>query len=230
MHVNGTGDLLPMAELIDPDLTCIHCCNLLDEEWQLLADKGAGVSISAPVEMIMGHGIPPIQQTLDYGIPPSLSVDVETTVPSNMFTQMRSIYTLQRMQILARERDGEENLPDLLTAKDVLRFATRNGALHNGLDEITGTITPGKKADLIMLSKDSINIAPVNNVYGAIVMGMDRANIFMVMVNGSIKKWNGEILYDQLDTVQSRARESQRYIYDKAGWSYEFMNDPDGST
>ena len=227
VHVNGTGDLLPMAELLGPDVTCIHCCNLLDEEWQHLADKGAGVSISAPVEMIMGHGIPPIQQTLDFGIPPSLSVDVETTVSSNMFTQMRSIYTLQRMQILARERNGEENLPDLLTAKEVLRFATRNGALHNGLNEITGTITPGKKADLIMLSKDSINVAPVNNVYGAVVMGMDRANISTVMVNGSIKKWNGELLFDQPDTVQNSAMESQRYIYEKTGWPYEFMNAPD---
>jgi len=226
VHVNGTGDLLPLSDLIGPDVTCIHCCNLLDEEWQLLADNGGGVSISAPVEMIMGHGIPPIQQSLDYGILPSLSVDVETTVPSNMFTQMRSILTLQRMQILDRERNGEEDLPELLTAPEVLKFATRNGAVHNGLENKTGTLTPGKKADLIMLSANSINVAPINNVYGAIVMGMDRANIEMVMVNGSIKKWEGKLAYDQLDDVFEKATRSQLNIYQEAAWNYDMFQRP----
>jgi len=223
VHVNGTGDLLPLSDEIGPDVTCIHCCNLLDEEWELLADRGAGVSISSPVEMIMGHGIPPIQQTLDYGIPPSLSVDVETTVPSNMFTQMRSIYTLQRMQILTRERDGEENLPELLTADQLLTYATVNGARCNGLDEITGSLTPGKKADLIMLSTDSVNISPINNIFGAIVMGMDRANVEMVMINGSIKKWNGSLVYDQLDELLAEAEASREYIYTEAGWNRSDM-------
>ncbi|REL37840.1 amidohydrolase [Rhodohalobacter sp. SW132] len=223
VHVNGTGDLLPLSDVIGPDLTCIHCCNLLDEEWQLLADRGAGVSISSPVEMIMGHGIPPIQQTLDYGIAPSLSVDVETTVPSNMFTQMRSVYTLQRMQVLARERNGEDNLPDLLTADEMLTFATINGARHNGLDDITGSLTPGKKADLIMLSADSINIAPLNNVFGAIVMGMDRANVEMVMIDGSIKKWQGKLMHDGIEEVFKEAEESREFIYSEADWNRSEM-------
>ncbi|MDG5767100.1 amidohydrolase family protein [Balneolales bacterium ANBcel1] len=217
VHVNGTGDLLPMTELLGPDVTCIHCCNLLDEEWELLAANRTGVSISSPVEMIMGHGIPPIQQTLDYGILPSLSVDVETTVPGNMFTQMQSVQTLQRMQILARDRAGESDLPDLLTAREILRFATVNGAIHNGLDHLTGTLTPGKQADIQMLSLGHINTMPVNSPYGAVVTGMDRTNVDMVMVAGDIKKWKGKLVRTDLDQIASQALRSRDGIFERAG-------------
>ena len=223
VHVNGTGDLLPLAEHLGPDVTCIHCCNLLDEEWELLAQSGTGVSISSPVEMIMGHGIPPIQQTLDYGILPSLSVDVETTVPGNMFKQMQSVYTLQRMQILARERKGEENLPALLTPKQILKFATTNGAVHNGLNEKIGSLSPGKKADLVMLRKDHINTMPINNAYGAVVLGMDRSNIDGVIINGSIKKWNGKLLHKNIDRIKENAVQSQRYIYEQSELDYNLF-------
>ncbi|TVP98076.1 MAG: amidohydrolase [Balneolaceae bacterium] len=217
VHVNGTGDLLPLADRLGPDVTCIHCCNLLDEEWELLAEKGTGVSISSPVEMIMGHGIPPIQQTLDYGILPSLSVDVETTVPGDMFTQMQSVFTLQRMQVLARERSGEENLPGLLTAREVLRFATVNGAIHNGLGHKTGTLAPGKEADIIMLSLNRPNIMPVNNVYGTVVSGMDRTNVEMVMIGGKIKKWKGRLVHEELEEISRRAVQSREFIFETSG-------------
>ena len=217
VHVNGTGDLIPIADDLGPDVTCIHCCNLNDREWRLLAENSVGISISAPVEMIMGHGIPPIMQTLEYGITPSLSVDVETTVPSNMFTQMRSIYTLQRMQVLNPEISRTDNPPELLTPKEVLEFATVNGALHNGLNDRIGSLTPGKAADLVMLSKNDINITPVNNIYGSVVMGMDRGNVDTVMINGDIKKWKGELVYPNMDELYELAVESNRYILTEAG-------------
>lgn len=217
VHVNGTGDLLPVQSHLGPDVTCIHCCNLLDEEWELLAEKGVGVSIASPVEMIMGHGIPPIQQMLDFGVLPSLSVDVETTVPGDMFAQMQSVFSLQRMQVHTRERAGEENLPDLLTAEEMLRFATINGAVHNGLDHKTGSLTPGKQADIIMLRNDYVNVLPVNNVYGAVVNGMGRGNVEMVMIAGDIKKWRGKIVRDDLEEIKNRAMESRVYIFEQAG-------------
>lgn len=222
IHVNGTGDLLPLAEHLGPDVTCIHCCNLNEQEWQLLAETGAGVSIAAPVEMIMGHGIPPIQQTLDFGVSQSLSVDVETTVPSNMFTQMRSILTLQRMMLLDRERRGEEDLPDLLTASDVLRQATVNGAKHNGLEDRVGTLEVGKAADLIALDLRAINLFPVNDVYGAVVNGMDRGNVEAVIINGKIRKWQGRLVVDDLESLMRRAEQSQQYIYRQTGWQRPF--------
>src|SRR3989442_14350503 len=111
--------------------TYIHCNNLTEEEWKLIASTGGHVSIAGPIEMEMGHGVPPFQQAIAHGIRPSLSVDVETEMPGELFTQMRTAMTLQRMQVLARERAGEKNLPSLLTVKEVVEFATIEGARAN---------------------------------------------------------------------------------------------------
>ncbi len=61
VHVNGTNQLLPVADAMGPDVTYIHCCNLSETEWQMIADTGGNVSIACPIEMEMGHGVPPIQ-------------------------------------------------------------------------------------------------------------------------------------------------------------------------
>ena len=80
----------------------------------------------------MRHGMPPLQRALDHGIRPSLSSDVETTMAADMFTQMRSVFTLQRAMINERAINGEKNLPALLTARDVIGFATVEGAKVTG--------------------------------------------------------------------------------------------------
>lgn len=218
VHVNGTGDLLPLAEALGPDVTCIHCPNLLEEEWELLADTGTRVSIAGPIEMMMGHGVPPIQKVLDHGIRPSLSIDVETQIPGDMFTQMQSIFTLQRMQILERRRAGEDGLPELLTVKDLVEFATIQGAIDNGLGRITGSLTPGKQADIILLRRDRINVMPVNNAYGAVVLGMDTGNVDTVFINGKVKKWRGELTDADPDRINHQLQESRNHIISEAGW------------
>lgn len=125
----------------------------------------------------MGHGVPPIQQALDQAIRPSLSADVETEIPSDFFGQMRAVFTLQRMLLLARQWAGEQNLPPLLTGRDVIACATIKDARDNGLERKVGTLTPGKEADILMLRMDRINALPVNNVYGTMVLRMDTSNV-----------------------------------------------------
>jgi 5-methylthioadenosine/S-adenosylhomocysteine deaminase len=98
--------------------------------------------------------MPPLQQALDAGIRPSLSSDVETTMAADMFTQMRSAFTLQRALVNERAIKGEQDVPALLTARDVIELATLQGALADGLDSKIGTLTPGKEADIVMLRTD----------------------------------------------------------------------------
>ena len=74
----------------------------------MIADTGGTVSLACPVEMQMGHGIPPIQSCLDRGLRPSLSVDVETTMSGDLFAQMRSVLTLQRSLVNERRLKGED--------------------------------------------------------------------------------------------------------------------------
>jgi len=91
LHLAGPNQLRSVADAMGPDVTYIHCNDLDEASWTMIADSGGHVSISTPVEMEMGLGVPPIQEALDHGLRPSLSVDVETEVPGDLFTQMRSV-------------------------------------------------------------------------------------------------------------------------------------------
>ncbi len=218
LHVNGAGTLLPMAASMRSDCTYIHCDNLTDEEWRLIASTGGHVSISGPIEMEMGHGVPPFQQALAHGVRPSLSVDVETEMPGDLFNQMRTAFTLQRMQVLARERSGEKNLPKLLTVRDVVEFATIDGAKTNALDAKIGTLTPGKQADVILLRHDRINTLPLNNAYGAVVLNMDTSNVDTVFIGGKLMKSGGRLVGVDVARVQRMAEASRDYLRSTLGW------------
>ena len=105
---------LGKAGAMGPDTTYIHCTTLSDEEIQMIVDTGGTVSLACPVEMMMGHGMVPTQRFLERGLRPSLSVDVETNVPNDMFSQMRAAISLQRALLFDKKLAGEENLPDFL--------------------------------------------------------------------------------------------------------------------
>ncbi len=182
-------------------------------------DTGGSLSIAAPIEMAMRHGMPPIQQALDAGIRPSLSSDVETTMAADMFTQMRSAFTLQRALVNERSIKGGENLPPLLTARDVIEFATLQGARTDGLDWKIGTLTPGKEADIVLLRTDLTNTLPFNNAYGAIVTAMDTSNVDTVFIAGRAMKRRGKLLGVDLARVQHDAAASRDYLVGKLGWS-----------
>lgn len=218
LHVNGGGSLLPVASAMRADCTYIHCNNLTEDGWKLIASTGGHVSIAGPIEMEMGHGVPPFQQAIAHGIRPSLSVDVETQMPGDLFTQMRTAFTLQRMQVLARERAGEKNLPKLLTVKEVVEFATIHGANANALDAKIGTLTPGKQADLILLRHDRINTLPLNNAYGAVVLNMDTSNVDTVLIAGKVMKRNGQMVGVDVARVQRLAESSRDYLVSTLGW------------
>lgn len=199
------------AGLLGPDTTYIHCTTLNDTEIQMIVDTGGTVSLASPVEMMMGHGMPPIQKFLDRGLYPSLSVDVETNVPSDMFNQMRSVLALQRA--LA----AEEGKPPM-TPREVLACATIEGARANGLDPKVGTLTPGKRADIILLRTDRINVTPLNDPATAVVAGMDTGNVDTVMIDGHVMKRHGKLLHVDWHAVKRIAAESREHVIAKSGF------------
>jgi cytosine/adenosine deaminase-related metal-dependent hydrolase len=215
LHAGGTLD--SVASVLGPDVTYIHCTTFTEQAWKRVAASGGHVSIAAPIEMEMGHGVPPVQAALDHGIRPSLSVDVETQMPGDFFTQMRTVFTLQRMQALARQRAGD-SAPPLLTVRDVVEFGTIAGARANRLESKIGTLTPGKEADLILLRMDTINVLPVNNAYGAVVQGMDTSNVDTVLIGGEIRKRGGLLVGVDVARINREAQQSRDRIISKAGW------------
>jgi 5-methylthioadenosine/S-adenosylhomocysteine deaminase len=212
------------AGLLGPDITYIHCTQLLPGEFTIIAETGGHVSTAGPIEMTMGHGEPVYQKCLDHGFDPSLSTDVEVTFTADSFTQMRTAMCLQRYDLHNRARNGEQNLPPLLTCKQVLGFATVAGAKACQLFNKIGTLTPGKEADIIMLTMNNINVVPVCNAYGAVVTGMDTSNVQHVMVAGQLKKWNGALVGVDLNHVSSLVTASRDRILAQTGWPTSILD------
>ena len=207
---SGLLEKLNDAKALRSDTTYIHCCTLNDTEWKLIADTGGTISIAGYVEMLMGHGNPPVQKALDNGIRPSLSVDVETSVPNDFFQQMRTVFSLQKNEVWARRLAGDKNPPSFLKARDVLEFATIDGARANGLERKVGTLAPGKEADIILLRTDRLNVMPMNNAVGAVVTSMGPQNVDTVLIGGKVMKRNGQLVgvdYDRLIRLGNEARE-----------------------
>jgi cytosine/adenosine deaminase-related metal-dependent hydrolase len=199
------------AGLLGADTTYIHCTTLNDTEIQMIVDTGGTVSLASPVEMMMGHGMPPIQKFLDRGLRPSLSVDVETNVPADMFNQMRSVLGLQRSLAAQIGRDP-------ISAREVLSYATIEGARANGLDSKVGTLTPGKKADLILLRTDRMNVSPLNDPVTAVVMGMDTSNVDTVLIDGRIMKRAGKLLHVDWPALRRQINKSRDHVIAKSGF------------
>ena len=231
VHVVGsfgmaeTFDKLADAGQIGPDNIFIHMTGMTDKGWQATRDAGAAVSLAVPIEMNMRHGMPPILKTLEMGVQPSLSTDVECTMTADFFTQMRSAMTLQRALVNQAALSGDENPPELLTARDVIRFATVQGARDLKLDGKVGTLTPGKEADIILLDATAINVAPLNNVPGAVVTLMERNNVDTVLVGGKVRKWQGEILDADIPKLRGELEASRDYLFEAAGVERDLFRD-----
>ncbi|WP_292291518.1 amidohydrolase family protein [Marivita sp.] len=212
-----TFDALAKKGVFGPDNIFIHMTGMTDDAWKAAADAGAHVSLSVPIEMHMRHGEPPIQKALDLGMSVSLSSDVECTMSADFFTQMRGLITLQRMRANERALSGDEGHPALMRTADAIRHATIEGAKGLRLDKKTGSLTPGKDADIILLDAEAINVAPLNNAAGAVVTLMDRSNVDTVMVAGKIRKWQGRLLGHDMDKLGRELAASRDYIFEKAG-------------
>jgi 5-methylthioadenosine/S-adenosylhomocysteine deaminase len=199
--------------LLGPDTTYIHCNYLSDDEFKLIAETGGKVSIAPTVEMIMGHGTPPTAKALEHGLRPSLSIDVVTTVPGDMFTQMRFVFAQDRL--LAHEAAfaaGSEEEPQLLSSRDVLEFATIEGARVCGLVERTGSLTPGKQADVVVLRCDYTNTYPIIDPISTVVLQADTRNVDTVFVAGEMLKRDGRLVAGDLRGARERATTSLDYL------------------
>src|SRR5918912_230892 len=209
LHYEPVKDMHDLG-LMGPDVCYIHMTDLTDEELDFIAETDGKASVAPYVEMLMGHGPPPTGKLITRGVRPSLSVDVVSSVPGEMFTQMRTALAYDR--ILAFTETPDEAFAPTLTHKDVLEFATIDGARSIGLEERTGSLTPGKQADIVLLKVNAINTAPMADPIGTIVVFADTSNVDSVFVAGRAVKRNGELVGANLDDVFAKLDESRNHI------------------
>ncbi len=198
--------------VLGEDLTFVHCCHCADDEIAMMADAGVSASLGVHCEMnAQGIGDIPFDRLLAAGIRPSLSGDTETKCAGDMFTQMRHAFSYYRSW-MGGGHSRTKNAPDTLTLRDVLEFATLAGARATGLADKVGSLTPGKQGDVILLRQDDLNLAPVSDAIGAVVLAAHPGNVDTVYVAGRCMKRQGRLVDVDVEHLLARAQASQTHV------------------
>lgn len=207
----GIGSLYDRG-LLDADMLFIHCCTSSDDELAQLRDAGAAASVSAAIEAALpGLGAPATARLMKAGIRPSLSIDTEASVAGDMFNVMRAVISSHGLGITYQPHIYAA-LP-LPSAADVLAFATIEGAKASGLGAITGSITVGKAADIILIDLRDANLVPVNDPAASIVGAGHPGNVTTVLVNGAIVKRDRKLCGIDLTALTEQAKVSRDRLF-----------------
>ena len=197
--------------LLGEDLTLVHCTNLNDDDLDAVSSSGTRVALAPSSEMAGGRGSLTIQRLIDRGIRPGLAVDTERVAPGDMFAQMRAAISMQHATFFDLKLAGKAGLPQLLSTREVIRYATVDGARVAGLGGVTGVLMPGKQADIVVLRTDRPNIFPINDPIGAVVWGMDTSNVDWVIAGGRVLMRNG-VLDADVARAGNLARAAQQRV------------------
>jgi 5-methylthioadenosine/S-adenosylhomocysteine deaminase len=191
---------LAKAGLLGPDLLLIHVTHHSDEDLRLLAETQTPVSLSPYTELRTGFGITPVGKFLEAGVPVSLSVD--TTIlcgNADMFAIMKAIENIENGRI-------EDEFA--ISSERVLQMATIDGARALGIDDQVGSLTPGKRADLILVRTTDVNMMPKTVPTRMLVQSAEPNNIETVMVDGRLLKRGGQLTTIDLDDLVKETAET----------------------
>lgn len=178
--------------LVDERTLFVHGNVLTPQDLSLIRDKGAAITVTPESEMQMGMGTPIWPLARELGVTCGLGADIVSGGSGDLFTQMRLALVAGRLQ--ANDRLGERRImPERLqlTAEDALRAVTIEGARAAGLASEIGSLEVGKRADLILLRTNTVNLAPILDPIKTIVMQASVKDVEMVMVNGRVLKAQG---------------------------------------
>ena len=230
MHCAGTRKevdrirqvkVLEQEDLLDDDLLLAHGNWLSAEEHAICAEHGIGVSVSPLAELRLAMGFPQIREMRHAGVTVSLSLDT-TAIAANAdpFNQMRIALGLENV----RHEDA-----NALTPREAIRIATLDGAVSLGLGHITGSLTPGKRADVVLVRVDQLNTAPSIDPAVAIVHSAAPANVDTVLVDGRIIMHGGRLMTADRDAVVDEAEARLAALTERAGFTTS-MAPPSAST
>lgn len=228
MHVGGrthsnrrTPDgiaQLSHAGLLGSHINVVHGNKLTDEEIGLLAGAGASFTTTPEVEMQMGHGFPITGRVRKHGLEPSVGIDVECNIGTNVLQAARFALQVQRgLDNAATNERGDEVQSTSIPSRRALEWATIEGARALGLDARTGSLTPGKQADVILVRCGDIGVFPCHNPAETVLFQAQSGNIDTVIVAGAVRKQSGRLLFEGLDEKKRLLAASGKRILREAG-------------
>jgi 5-methylthioadenosine/S-adenosylhomocysteine deaminase len=200
---------------LGPKLLICHYLPASDADAQAMARTATPLSFATHSEFRLGRAGDPRDALLRmrrHNVLISLSFDANSIAPPNMFETMRFTWTMG----IPWRGTPTEKLPEL-TFREAIEMATLNGAKALGLGDVAGSITVGKRADLILIRGNDINIAPVADIEASVVQSATPANVDTVMVDGRIVKRGGRLVAYDVDKVVREAKASALRIRTAAG-------------
>lgn len=212
---------------LGPDNILHHCTGMPDEAWRLLRAAGVRVSVAAraDAQYALEGGVSAYQAALDHGFLPGLGTEMETAYGGDMFSEMRVTFFMQRAMAQAARHRGEAHAPAPVSVQRMLRSATIDGARCAGLEGRTGSLTPGKQADIILLNGADVNLMGANSAAGAVVHAAGRGNVDTVMVAGRLRKRGGLLLEVDLARLRADVEESQRHLFQAGGYRHDRLRE-----
>lgn len=207
-----------IEDMLGPDVNVAHGNHFSQEDVDHAVEQGVSFSSTPEVEMQMGHGIPVTGKVLEAGGRPTWGVDVCSNVSGDMGSQMRIGMQLQRMFDNQAVLEGDEEVTEVsISARDTLEMATIEGAKALGLDDEIGTITPGKRADLVLFDASDFMTAPSHSPVQTVVFQADPSHIDTVLVDGEVVKRDGALTNPKVDEEFDRFVASGERLLDEAG-------------
>ncbi len=208
-------------KLIGDDHTIVHGNYLGDEELARLVDSGVMAISTVQCELRAYAADPLVWRVRALGQIPALGVDVEPTVSGEMFREMHvALLHAQSVEVRARAANAAPDAPPLIS-REALGWATAGGARALGLDRQIGSLTPGKKADIVLLRAGDLNLFPVYDPIVSIVEQAGPGNVDTVFIDGIVRKQGGRLLFpaDVLSQRKRELRESAARIMREAGYA-----------
>lgn len=213
--------------LLGPDHNVAHGNYLDDLHLKVLVDHGVSITPTVQVEA-HGHGVQPLTgRVCDLGALPSLGIDSTVFVSDDMFLEMRAALLLLRYRDnTANHAKGNAPLPRIsVKSRQALDWVTVGGARALCMEDKIGSLTPGKKADIILLGATDPGHFPVHDPLHTVVEQATGANVRDVMIGGEFRKRDGKLLYPEakMRTLQTRLADSAARVMRDAGYVHRAL-------
>ncbi len=194
--------------ILDERFLSAHTIKVTPEDMDILAKRNVKVSYNAGSNAKGAKGLAPISDMISRGITVSLGTDGPMSGNTiDIFTQLPLVGKIQKLF---------RNDRSVFPSKEIIKLATINGASALGMERLTGSLEVGKKADLIMIETNSVNMNPIYDYYSAIVYSANPSNVVMTMVNGQMLMKDRKLLTIDFDQVRRNLLEYQNEILEIA--------------
>ena len=201
-------EFLHSRGMLDSRLIAAHCIHLTDHDLELMEEAGTKVSHCIGSNTKAGKGVAPVKELLAHHIPVGFGTDGPSSGNTlDLFTQFRLFASFQKTWNHDRS---------LFPAKEIVRLGTMGGARVLGAEQMTGSIEPGKKADLVLLNPDKVQMFPCYNPYSLLVYSANPSVVDTVMVDGRILVRNGALTCVDLEQIRAELMENMHDFYEKA--------------